>query len=97
MITEISVLTGLDHASHVVVEKATNVLWTPDELETVRDNPQYQHADDLRPATEEIAVSNPFPGCLQQFSATEENYHYLLVGQTRHFLVFQRPAKTVLP
>jgi hypothetical protein len=91
MTTEIGILTGLDHARNVVVEKATNVLWTPDDLETVRDNPQYQHPDTLRSAEDEVAVSNPFPGCLQQFSALEENYHYQLVGQTRHFLVFQRP------
>ncbi len=91
MAREIDILIGLDHDQNVVVEKATNVLWTPDELETIRDNPEFHHNDELGTADEEIAVSNPFPGCLQQMSAGEENFNFQLVGQTRHFLVFRKP------
>jgi hypothetical protein len=78
----------------LVVEKATNVLWTPDELREAGSAGQYQQEDRLAPAANEMAVSGPFPGCLQGAGAPQEWSRQHLIGQTRHFLLFVSPDRS---
>jgi hypothetical protein len=93
MIREIDLLVQAAGASFLVVEKATNVLWTLDELRQAHSRGQYQEEDRITPAEDDPAVSGPFPGCMQQMSAPEETSHHRLLGQTRHFLLFAQPEE----
>jgi hypothetical protein len=88
MTREIDLLVQAAGDSYLVVEKATNVVWTLDELQEARRAGQYPAADHVAPAAAELAVSGPFPGCLQQMSQPAEVTRHRLLGQTRHFLLF---------
>jgi hypothetical protein len=87
---EIDLLRAVDPQTHLVVEKANNVVWTPEELHEAEAAGQFQQEDQIQSAEKEVAVSAPFPGCLQQAGATDDHSRYRLLGQTRHFLIFAR-------
>jgi hypothetical protein len=93
MSREIDLLVEAAGASYLVVEKATNVLWTLEELHEAGAAGQYQVEDRITSAEDERAVSGPFPGCLQQLGQPEEWSRHRLLGQTRHFLLFAGPTE----
>jgi hypothetical protein len=88
MTREIDLLVQAAGDSCLVVEKATNVVWTLDELQEARRSGRYPAADHIAPADDDPAVSGPFPGCMQQMSQPAEVTRQRLLGQTRHFLLF---------
>jgi len=93
MAREIDLLTEAAARARTVVEKATNQAWELDELREAESAGQFREEDEFRPLVESGDVSGPFPGCLQRSGATEDFEHYRLLGQTRHFLVFEPPAE----
>jgi hypothetical protein len=95
MAREIELLSEAATLSMTVVEKATNVAWDLDELQEAGAAGRWHDEDRIVPANEAAAggVSGPFPGCLQRAGASEEFDHYSLVGETRHFLIFEPPGK----
>src|SRR6516165_4919758 len=93
MAYEIDLLTNAASCAQTVVEKATNQTWELEELREAKAGGRWGEEDELVPAVGLMDVSGPFPGCLQRGGATEEFEHYRLCGQTRHFLVFERPQK----
>lgn len=88
---EIDLLLEATSRQAVVVEKATNVAWTVQELRTARRQGQYYQEDTLVPMEKESDISGPFPGCLQGEAAPEEFENFHCVGQTRHFILFVPP------
>jgi hypothetical protein len=93
MAYEIDLLTDAASRAQAVVEKATNQTWDLEELREAKAGGRWGEEDELLPAFGRMDVSGPFPGCLQRCGATEDFEHYRLCGQTRHFLVFERPRK----
>jgi len=93
MACEIDLLTDAASHAQTIVEKATNQTWEVDELRQAKLEGRWGEEDELLPAVGQMDVTGPFPGCLQRGGATEEYEHYRLCGQTRHFLVFERPQK----
>jgi hypothetical protein len=93
MAREIDVVSAQAAQAKTVVEKATNVAWNFDELQEAGAVGAWSDEDRLVQANSATVagVSGPFPGCLQRTGATEEFDHYSLIGQTRHFLIFERP------
>jgi hypothetical protein len=76
---------------HAVVEKTSHVLWDREELAEACRVGCYPDPDQVAPPDGQVAVSGPFPGCLQQFAAPADLGDYRLVGQTEHFLIFAPP------
>ena len=93
MAREIDLLTEAASHARTVVEKATNQTWELEEIREAGSAGRWKEEDQLLPVEELTDVSGPFPGCLQRAGATEEFEHYRPCGQTRHFLVFERPRK----
>jgi len=93
MTREIDLLTEAASHARTVVEKATNQTWELEEIREAGSAGRWKEEDQLLPVAGLIDVSGPFPGCLQRAGATEEFEHYRLCGQTRHFLVFERPHR----
>jgi hypothetical protein len=91
MASEIDLLTDAASHARTVVEKATHQTWELDELREARAEDRWVEEDEVLPAAGSMDISAPFPGCLQRGGATEEFERYRLLGQTRHFLVFERP------
>jgi len=87
---EIDLLTEAAAAAQTVVEKATNQTWELDDLREAAAAGRWKDEDAVQAAKESADVSGPFPGCLQRFGASEDFENYRLVGQTRHFLLFER-------
>lgn len=84
---EIDILMKAAGKDCAVVEKASNVLWTKEELQEARQDGRFQQEDCMLPPDGQIDVSGVFPGCLQQGAATRfARYHP--VGQTEHFVIF---------
>jgi hypothetical protein len=88
---EIDILLKAADKHCAVVDKASHVLWTREELGRAREAGCYTHEDSLDPPAPTYAVSGPYPGCLQQFGAPVDVSLYRLVGQTEHFLIFAPP------
>jgi hypothetical protein len=93
MTREIDILFLAASKGCAVVEKASHVLWTREDFLEAQKAGCYPDEDSLAPPTEGSAISRPFPGCLQQFSAPVDVMRYRLVGQTEHFLVFVPPGR----
>ena len=93
MAREIDLLTEAASQARTIVEKSTNQTWDLEEIREAGSAGRWKEEDQLLPVVELIDVSGPFPGCLQRAGATEVFEHYRLCGQTRHFLVFERPHR----
>ncbi len=91
MASEIELLTEAIRQEQVPVEKETNRAWDLEDLQEAASSEILQNEDQIQPAEPSLEISGPFPGCLQRTGATEEIEHYQLVGQTRHFLLYERP------
>jgi hypothetical protein len=88
---EIDFLIEADRSGCVVVEKASGVLWTAEELTAARDGGSYQETSGLRPADDLLEISGPFPGCCQSTGAGADLSRYRAVAQTDHFIFFAGP------
>jgi hypothetical protein len=93
MACEIDLLAEAASHARTIVEKATNQTWEVEELREAKAAGWWMEEDEVLPALEPMEVCSPFPGCLQRSGATEEFEHYRLMGQTRHFLLFEPPRK----
>jgi hypothetical protein len=91
MSREIELLTRAASEAITVVEKATNQTWELEELQEAASAGCWNEEDELRPDGEPADVSGPFPGCLQCAGAMDAD-RYRLIGQTRHFLLFEPPG-----
>jgi hypothetical protein len=83
---EIDILVKAAGKSCAVVEKASHVLWTFEELVRAREAGQFQGEDRILAPDGLLEVNGPFPGCLQQTGAAAAGYRP--VGQTEHFVIF---------
>jgi len=98
MAREIDILLEAARHQRAVVEKETNVLWSREDLQQACDTNDYQEPDELTYPAEIIsAVTSIYPGCPQLGGAAEDYSQYQIVGQTRHFLLFAKPAELLLP
>jgi hypothetical protein len=93
MACEIDLLAEAASHAQTVVEKATNQTWELEDLREAKVAGRWAAEDEVLPALGPMEVSSPFPGCLQRSGATEGFEHYRLLGQTRHFLLFEPPGK----
>ncbi|HYT89361.1 MAG TPA: hypothetical protein VEL76_11700 [Gemmataceae bacterium] len=84
---EIDILVGAARKECAVVEKASNALWTHEELLEARTSGLYQGPDRLLPPDSSSGVTSPFPGCSQQRALAGLRGFYA-VGQTEHFVIF---------
>ena len=93
MIKEIDILLQAATTGHAVVEKSSNVLWSCSDLADARESGCYADEDRLGAPTAQIAVSGPFPGCIQCSAAPAHLSRYRLIGETEHFLIFAPPGE----
>jgi hypothetical protein len=85
---EIDILVEAARKQCAVVEKASHVLWTPEELAEARAAGLYQAESRLLSPDRQAAISGPYPGCCQQAGGLVGTASYRAVGQTEHFLIF---------
>jgi hypothetical protein len=83
---EIDILVKAAGKSCAVVEKASHVLWTYEELVEAREAGRFQGEDRILAPDGFLEVNGPFPGCLQQSGAPLASYRP--IGQTEHFVIF---------
>lgn len=88
MLREIDILTWYVREGFVLVEKATNQVWTLPEVLKASPAEHLHDEDRLRPPEPHTAIGGTFPGCLQQMGASETAHDYKLIGHTRHFLIY---------
>jgi hypothetical protein len=84
---EIDILLRAASRNCLVVEKASHLRWTWEELAAARDSGRYQGQDQLLPPDGRAEVSNPYARCMQP-GAARSPVSYRAVGQTGHFLIF---------
>jgi hypothetical protein len=91
---EIDILVEAARKECAVVEKASNVLWTHEDLLEARTSGLYQGQDRLLPPDGRSGVTSPFPGCCQIGAAMAGLRSFHAVGQTEHFVIFASPRPT---
>jgi hypothetical protein len=89
---EIDLLIEAAVGGRAVVDKASHVLWTHEELVKAGLAGCYPDEDRVAPPTGVEAASGPYPGCVQQHAAPTDLTWYRLLGQTEHFLIFAPPG-----
>jgi len=85
---EIDILIEAARKLCAVVEKSSHMAWTHEELVEARECGWYQKPGQLLPPDGQMAVSAPYPGCLQMGGGMTEENGYRAVGQTEHFVIF---------
>jgi hypothetical protein len=90
---EIDILVEAARKGCAVVEKATHLLWTGEELREAAVSGLYQDPGRLLPPDSSSGVTSPFPGCCQRGGATAEGESFRAVGQTEHFVIFIGTAR----
>jgi hypothetical protein len=90
MAIEIDILAQAAGKGCAVIEKTSHRLWDKDDLVEAKGAGCFRDEDSLDEPPQQIDISGPYPGCLQQYAASAEA-NYRLVGQTKHFLVFAPP------
>jgi hypothetical protein len=90
MTREIELLTEEVRRGRLAVEKASNRVWEDEELGEAAAAGQFAEEDQLAPPASDEAVTSPYPGCLQLGGAATEQTGFRTVGQTRHFVLFER-------
>ena len=88
MTTEIDILIHAAAKGCAIVEKKSHQMWDNADLAGAAKLGRFADASLLDAPTEQVEISAPFPGCMQQSARSAESENYRLVGQTRHFLVF---------
>jgi hypothetical protein len=89
MTTEIDILIHAASKGCAIVEKKSHQTWDNLDLAEAAKAGCFAEEGSLDAPTEQIEISAPFPGCMQQGAKSAESEDYRLVGQTRHFLVFR--------
>jgi hypothetical protein len=84
---EIDILVEAARKECAVVEKASHLLWTCEDLREAAASGLYQGPDHLLPP-DGCGVSSPYPGCCQQIGMTAGSRDFHAVGQTEHFVIF---------
>jgi hypothetical protein len=84
----------LEAAEHdcAVVDKASHVVWTREELREAGEAGCFPDEDRLGMPDDCNTVSGPYPGCMQQQARPADLDRYRLVGATEHFLIFSAPS-----
>jgi hypothetical protein len=91
---EIDILVEAARKECAVVEKASHIAWTWEELREAAASGLYQRPGRLLAPDGSSGVTSPFPGCCQQGGAG--GFH--AVGQTEHFVIFTRsPRESASP
>lgn len=85
---EIDILIKAVGKSCAVVEKASHLVWTLEELLETREAERFQQADGILPPDRELEISGLYPGCLQQSGGAGAFTNYRAIGQTAHFVIF---------
>jgi hypothetical protein len=88
MSKEIEILLKANAKGCLIVEKDSHVLLERDELLAAQQNGDYQEECVLLAPEKQIALSGPFPGCMQIGGARTKTLEYRLVAQTKHFVIF---------
>ena len=94
MSSEIDILTHAAGKGCAVVEKASHRLWESDDLAEAASAGRFREDDCLGAPADQVEISGPYPGCIQQSAAPAEGTRYRLVAQTRHFLIFSPPPNS---
>ena len=84
---EIDILLQAAGKECVVVEKATHLVWSMEELRQAQADAQFQQADEIREPEQFSPINAPFPGCLQFGGDLRRATAYRQVGQTSHFVI----------
>ncbi len=94
---EIDILVEAARKQCAVVEKASHIAWTCEELREAGASGLYQGPGRLLPPDVSCGVTGPYPGCCQQGGATPGVRDFYAVGQTEHFVIFaSAPAECAL-
>jgi hypothetical protein len=88
MTTEIDILVHAAEKGCAIVEKASHRLWDSAQLSEAAQAGRFAREDLLEAPTEQVEISAPYPGCMQQSARSPQTEDYRLLGQTRHFLIF---------
>jgi hypothetical protein len=91
---EIDILVKAANKNCAVVEKASNLLWTRDELLQAADEGRFLEPGDLTAPEAASPVSGPFPCCGTGTGDAASAYY--AIGQTRHFVIFAASASPAL-
>jgi hypothetical protein len=89
---EIDILSAAAVLGCVIVDKASHVLWTRQDLDRAAAAGCYGDEDCVGPASPASAVSGPYPGCPQQWGRPADLTHHPLLGETEHFAIFAPPG-----
>jgi hypothetical protein len=90
MSREIDLLTTAAARGLLVVEKETNCVWELEKLYEAQDTEPYQAEDHIVAVDAQTGVTSPYPGCLQEAAGVDTWSHFRAVGQTQHFVLFER-------
>jgi hypothetical protein len=85
---EIDILLEAARKECAVVEKASNILWSCEELQQADADGLYQGQGSLAAPDGFSGVTSPYPGCCNQGGATAGTGGCHAVGQTEHFVIF---------
>jgi hypothetical protein len=88
MTKEIDLLLDSIGQGYLVVEKATNLLWSQEDLWKAKEAGQFQEAGEITSSNGDTAVSDVYPGCLQATGASRKSVGRSVISQTAHFLIF---------
>jgi hypothetical protein len=94
---EIDILVEAARKECAVVEKASHLLWTYEELREAAASGLYQGPVRLLPPDGRSGVTSPFPGCCQLGGAAAGVGDFHAVGQTEHFVIFTRAPHESAP
>jgi hypothetical protein len=89
MTAEIDILIHAADKGCAIVEKKSHQTWDNADLAEAAKAGRFAEEGSLDAPTEQVEISAPFPGCMQQSARSAESDDYDLVGQTRHFLIFR--------
>jgi hypothetical protein len=85
---EIDLLLESVGEGYLAVEKATNLLWSREDLWKAKQAGQFQEADEITSSNGDTAVSGVYPGCLQATAASRKSVDRSVISETAHFLIF---------
>lgn len=86
--SEINLVLDMVEKGATAVEKATQVLWSRDDLLEAKSNQQFQNDDLISEPTGNEAVTSLYPGCLNMMGTISGNRQSEPIAQTSHFLLF---------
>jgi len=91
---EIDLLIAAAYDGCLLVDKASHVTWSPEDLADAARSGSFEEDDCPIVATEADAYDDPFPACMQ-LGARPAGHAYVAVGETNHFVLYA-PAGTTM-